>query len=180
MQELRTTTDQCRPAQGSSTKPLTILRVGSWLSAPLVLIALFCGFGYGSARSAETGPEASSTAGTSALELSPEGQAWLDATISSGNFSDLGWPDFSDYSKYVKKFYEFKGNSLWWVKGMEPTAQAKQVIALLLQADQKGLSAEDYDGSRWNYRLARLKPATLHPTEADALKFDLALTVCVM
>ena len=92
----------------------------------------------------------------------------------------MRWPDFSDYSKHVKKFYEFNGNSLWWVKGMEPTAQARQVIALMLQADQKGLSADDYDASRWSDRLARLKPATRQPAEADAVKFDLALTVCAM
>jgi hypothetical protein len=50
----------------------------------------------------------------------------------------------------------------------------------LLNADQKGLSAEDYDGSRWNDRLAKLKPKSQQPTEADAVKFDLALTVCAM
>ena len=54
------------------------------------------------------------------------------------------------------------------------------MIALLLQADQKGLSAEDYDASRWNDRLAKLKPAMRQPMEADAAKFDLALTVCAM
>src|SRR5271165_3187276 len=63
---------------------------------------------------------------------------------------------------------------------MEPTPQARQVIALLLQADQKGLSADDYDGPRWNDRLAKLKPAMRQPTESDAVKFDLALTVCAM
>ncbi|MGO9614155.1 MAG: L,D-transpeptidase family protein [Dissulfurispiraceae bacterium] len=114
------------------------------------------------------------------MDLSSEDQTWLSTAIRRGSFSDLRWPDFSDYSKHVKKFYELNGDSLWWVKGMEPTAQARQVIALLLKADQKGLSAEDYDGSRWNDRLAKLKPATRQPTEADAVKFDLALTVCVM
>jgi murein L,D-transpeptidase YcbB/YkuD len=104
----------------------------------------------------------------------------LHTSISSGNFPDLRWPNFSDYSKHVQKLYEFNGDSLWWVKGMEPTPQAKQVIVLLLQADQKGLSADDYDGPRWNDRLAKLKPATRNPTEADAVKFDLALTVCAM
>jgi murein L,D-transpeptidase YcbB/YkuD len=111
--------------------------------------------------------------------LSAEGQAWLRTTIASGH-SDLRWPDFSDYSKHVKKFYDFSGASLWWVRGTEPTPQARQVIALLLQADQKGLSAADYDGDLWSGRLAKLKPATRQPSEADALKFDLDLTVCVM
>ena len=63
---------------------------------------------------------------------------------------------------------------------MEPTPQALQVIAVMQQAAQKGLSAEDYDGSRWSDRLAKLKPATRQPAEADAVKFDLALTVCAM
>jgi hypothetical protein len=31
---------------------------------------------------------------------------------------------------------------------MQPTGQAQEVIALLLKADQKGLSVEDCDGSR--------------------------------
>jgi murein L,D-transpeptidase YcbB/YkuD len=104
----------------------------------------------------------------------------LRAAINAGNSPDLRWPDFSDYAKHVKKFYDLNGNSFWWIDGMEPTPQARQVIALMLQADQKGLSADDYDGSRWNDRLAKLKPATQQPTEADAVKFDLALTVCAM
>jgi L,D-transpeptidase YcbB len=153
---------------------------GSRPSAWLVLIALFSGFGSNSARSAQTQLAASGGNGGKAPVLSAEGQAWLRSAISSGSFPDLRWPDFSDYNKYVKKFYEFNGGSLWWVKGMEPTAQARQVIALMLQADQKGLSADDYDASRWNDRLARLKPATRQPMEADALKFDLTLTVCAM
>jgi L,D-transpeptidase YcbB len=81
---------------------------------------------------------------------------------------------------HVKKFYEFNGDSFWWVQGMEPTPQARQVIALMLQAEEKGLSADDYDGPRWNDRLGKLKPATPQPTEADAVRFDLALTVCAM
>jgi len=104
----------------------------------------------------------------------------LHAAITSGNFADLRWPDFNDYSKHVQKFYELNGNSLSWVRGMEPTPQAREVIALLLQAEQKGLSADDYDGSKWSDRLNRLKPTTRQPIEADAVRFDLALTVCVM
>lgn len=35
---------------------------------------------------------------------------------------DLRWPDFHDHNV----------DSLWWVKGTEPTEQARHVIALLL------------------------------------------------
>ena len=47
----------------------------------------------------------------------------LREIVTGGRLADLRWPDFSDYSKHVKKFYEFNGGSLWWVKGMEPTVK---------------------------------------------------------
>jgi len=137
--------------------------------AALVLAALLCRLG----AMAQSGSAA-------APGLSAEDQAWLHQAVDSGNSSDLRWPNFADYSQHLKKFYGFNGYSLWWVKNGEPTAQAMQVIATLRQAELKGLSAEDYDGSRWDGRLAKLKPATRLPAEADAVKFDLDLTVCVM
>ena len=111
--------------------------------------------------------------------LSSEGQAWLRAAVRAGR-SDLRWPDFTDYSKHVAKFYESNGYSLWWVRTMEPTPQARQMITLFQDADQKGLSPDDYGGGRWGARLEKLKPATRRPLESDAAKFDLALTVCAM
>ena len=108
----------------------------SRLSAALILTVLLCGSGV--------------TNTARAADLSTDGQAWLRTAVNTGNLPDLRWPDFSDYGKHVQKFYEFNGYSLWWVKGMEPTAQARQAIALMLQADRKGLSADDYDGSRWS------------------------------
>ena len=155
-----------------------ILPSRSRIAAILLLMAISCGCEPRAAISAQTQP--ANSGGTSTQSLSPEGQEWLRAAISGGSLPDLRWPNFSDYSKHVKKFYDLNQDSLWWVQGMEPTAQARQVIALLLQADQKGLSADDYDASQWNDRLAKLKPAIAQPAEADAEKFDLALTVCAM
>ncbi len=117
--------------------------------------------------------------GASGALLSADGQVLLRTAIGSGN-SDLRWPDFSDYAKHVEKFYESNGNSLWWVKDWEPTPQARQMIALLQHADQKGLSPDDYDGPRWSDRLAAFKPATPQASEATAVRFDLELTVCAM
>jgi murein L,D-transpeptidase YcbB/YkuD len=134
----------------------------------------------GSARRVRPQPQNSANRAMLPQQLSPEGQSVLRAIVQAGTLSDLRWPDFSDYQNHVRKFYESYGYSLLWVKGMEPTPEAQQVIALLLQADQKGLSAEDYDGPRWSDRLAKLKPVTDHPTESDAARFDLALTVSVM
>jgi L,D-transpeptidase YcbB len=161
-------------------KQSTTGRHGSRHSALLVVLLLFCGSEQIVARPARDQLATSSNASARGLKLSSEGQTWLHAAINAGSSPDLRWPDFSDYAGHVKKFYDLNGDSFWWVDGMEPTPQARQVIALMLQADQKGLSADDYDGSRWNDRLAKLKPATRQPTEADAVKFDLALTVCAM
>ena len=146
----------------------------------IAIAALLCGPGIGSAGRANKQPENSLKFAAPRREPSADSQATLRAIVQAGNLADLRWPDFSDYEKHVQKFYESYSYSLPWVKGMEPTPQARQAIAVLLQADQKGLSAEDYDGSRWASRLAKLKPAVAKPTEADAVNFDLALTVSVM
>ncbi len=150
------------------------------LLLPLVAIALFWAHATHSAKHASTQSETPANSAAPPQQLSPQGQAALQAIIQSGKLPDLRWPDFSDYVKHLQKFYESNAYSLTWVRGMEPTAQAQQVIAILLQAEQKGLSADDYDGPRWAGRLAKLKPATSQPSEADAMRFDVALTVCAM
>src|SRR6202041_2809419 len=147
---------------------------------PLGAIALLYGHHIGLTANARPRPQASANSAAPPQQLTAAGQAALRAAIDSGNLAQLRWPDFSDYRKLMKEFYDLYGNSLPWVRGMQPTTQAQQVIALLLQADQEGLSAEDYDGPRWTDRLAKLKPAAMQPSEADALQFDVALTVCVM
>ena len=160
-------------------KQSRILRALAFI-LPLVAIALLYGHKVATTAHARTRSETSAQSAVPPQPLSPEGQAALRAAIDSGNLPQLRWPDFSDYRKLLKEFYDSYGNSLPWVRGMQPTAQAQQVIALLLQADQKGLSADDYDGPRWSERLAKLNPAASQPSEADALQFDVALTVCVM
>ncbi|HVP44543.1 MAG TPA: L,D-transpeptidase family protein [Terriglobales bacterium] len=144
----------------------------------LSLIALLLFFGLGSAF-----PGTQSAPGTNAEKaggLSSGAQVWIRETVQQGRFAELRWPDFSDYSKHVNKFYELNGYSLWWTRGQEPTPQARQMIVLLQRSDLKGLSPEDYDGARWQDRLARLKPLAHQASEADAAKFDLALTVSAM
>jgi L,D-transpeptidase YcbB len=159
-----------------------ISRISKGLQLMLPLFAMFLVCTYSIVAARRAGPRSALSAefGAPPQQLSPEGQASLRAIIQAGNLSELRWPDFSDYGKHLQKFYESYAYSLPWVRGMEPTAQAQQVIGVLLKADQEGLSAEDYDGSRWTARLAKLKPATPQPSEADAVRFDAALTVCVM
>jgi murein L,D-transpeptidase YcbB/YkuD len=150
------------------------------LALPIVIIAALCGHAIRStgrvhALSASFAKGAQAT--NTPQQLSPAGQASLHAIIQTPTLPELRWPNFSDYDKHVEKFYESYGYSLPWVSNLQPTAQAQQVIAVLLRAEDKGLSADDYDGSRWADRLAKLKSA---PSEADAVRFDTALTVCLM
>lgn len=147
---------------------------------PVVSIALLCGAGIRLVARARAHSGTATASAVPTQQLSPEGRAALQATISAGNIPELRWPNFSDYSKHLEDFYDSYGYSLPWVRGMEPTPQAQQLIALFLQAEQKGLSPDDYDGPRWSARLAKLKPGSTQPSEADAEQFDVALTVCVM
>jgi murein L,D-transpeptidase YcbB/YkuD len=150
------------------------------LVLPVATVALLWGHGIGAARRAHGQSEISAKSAAPPQQLGAEGQASLRAVIQDGKLGDLRWPDFSDYDKHAQKFYESYGYSLPWVREGKPTAQAQQLIALLSQAEQKGLSAEDYDGPRWRDRMTKLKPDARQPSEADAVRFDVALTVCVM
>lgn len=143
------------------------------------VVALLCGAAIASAKHFQSQSNYASTA-TPPQQISPESRAALQAIIQAGNLPDLRWPNFSDYTKHLQKFYDSYGYSLPWVRGMEPSPQALQIIALIQRAEEKGLTPDDYDAPRWSARLARLKPAAAQPTEADALRFDVALTVCVM
>jgi L,D-transpeptidase YcbB len=145
-----------------------------------VAISLVWGHGIGAARHDRAQSPSAASSAAPPQQLSAEGLASLRAIIQAASAPELRWPDFSDYKAHVQKFYDFYGDAMPWVRGMQPTPQAQQVIAILLSADKKGLSAEDYDGPRWSERLAKLKPAASNPSEADALRFDAALTVCVM
>ncbi|HKM82682.1 MAG TPA: L,D-transpeptidase family protein [Terriglobia bacterium] len=145
----------------------------------LLLLLLMMGCKHGpDAALGSVAPQASSTG--DAEPLGPEGQASLHAILETGNLPDLRWPDFSDYREDVAKFYEGYGDALPWVRGMQATPQAQAMIGVLQSAGEKGLSADDYDGSRWAARLARLKPAARDPKEPDLVSFDVALTVSAM
>jgi murein L,D-transpeptidase YcbB/YkuD len=94
----------------------------------------------------------------------------------AGLLADLRWPDFSDYRQHVQSFYQSSGYALAWVRARHPAPQALSIIDVLQKAANKGLDAEDYDGSRWAARLAHLPAASA----TEVAHFDAALTVCTM
>jgi len=109
--------------------------------------------------------------------LSASGARALQGIVDSGRNADLRWPDFTPYKTDVAKLYETNGYSLLWVQNGRVRPQALAVIALLQNADAKGLDPEDYDGSRWQGRLLKLGQK---PSEQDLGSFDTALTVSAM
>ena len=103
----------------------------------------------------------------------------LRRLAAAGNLSDLHWPDFWNYRVHVHNFYEPTNYALAWTRSHTVTTQAAATIEILRGADSKGLNAEDYDGSRWEARLCRLRDRQ-PPSEEDLSRFDLALTVSVI
>jgi murein L,D-transpeptidase YcbB/YkuD len=104
--------------------------------------------------------------------------AAASAAIDAGRLAGLRWPDFSDYTRWVAGFYDARGGALAWTAAGQPTPQARQVIARLEAAGDKGLHAEDYDGGRWAARVATLEGGRAGVQQvAD---FDVALTVSAM
>jgi L,D-transpeptidase YcbB len=144
--------------------------------------------GTGSSSASRLSAETGLDAPADLYRLSPQATAGMQTLADSGRLPDLRWPDFSDYRQHIKDFYEPAGYGLGWLRaaqGAGPAApqvtpQALAVIALLESADNKGLNAEDYDGTRWPGRLAHLQQTNPPPTEDDLARFDLALTVSLM
>jgi len=96
----------------------------------------------------------------------------------TGTLPDLRWPSFQDRQIEIRKFYDSIGDSLAWTREGEVTPQAVMAIRVLQKAALKGLDPEDYDGSRWEGRLANF---VRHPElPEEVAHFDVALTVSVM
>lgn len=144
------------------------------------VICLVCLFMAGCSPGSTPGNPAATAAKRSVAEpLSPSGQQQLRTIVDSDRLADLQWPDFSDYRKWVKEFYESSSYGLAWTHAGKPTAQARELIAILDDAEEKGLDNRDYDGGRWNGRIKSLDGAAV-PNESTQVKFDVALTVSAM
>ena len=144
------------------------------------VICLVCLFAAGCSPGSTPGNPAATAAKQSVAEpLSPSGQQQLRTIVDSDRLADLQWPDFSDYRKWVKEFYESSSYGLAWTHAGKPTAQARELIAILDDAEEKGLDSREYDGGRWNGRIKSLDGAAV-PNESTQVKFDVALTVSAM
>jgi L,D-transpeptidase YcbB len=103
----------------------------------------------------------------------------LRAIVNRSRLEKLQWPDFSDYGKWVKEFYEAGNYQLEWSRSGKPTAPALAVIGILKEAEKKGLDSNDYDGARWAERQTALEKAK-ESEQSSLVNFDVALTVSAM
>src|ERR1700761_5621797 len=83
--------------------------------------------------------------------------ARINAIAASGRLDDLRWPGFANQRLQVTNFYRPFAYQPAWIRDGQPTAQALALAQILEDAEQEGLSAEDYDASRWSGRIAALK-----------------------
>lgn len=108
--------------------------------------------------------------------LSPQGEQQLRRIIQAGTLRDLRSPNFSRQRSSVKEFYEETGYKLVWSENGKPTEQARELIRVFDDAEQKGLDSKDYDAGRWAERAKALEGGS-GAQEAERVKFDVALTV---
>lgn len=132
-----------------------------WFVTPLVLVG-FC-----ATEVAWGQVQASATQSASAQ---------VRGIFTAGKLEELRWPTFPDVKAQAEVFYK-PSYALAWVSGGKATAAARELIAVLEQAESEGLSEEDYDGPRWAGRLTLLEAKH---TPADEVRFDVALTVSAM
>jgi L,D-transpeptidase YcbB len=109
--------------------------------------------------------------------LNADGAAVLARILDSAHHPDLRWPNFAPYQSDIKDFYTRTGSTLGWVRDRKPTLQAQVMIGLFTSSDDKGLTPEDYDASRWPARLQALQTS---PSDSDLASFDAALTINAM
>lgn len=82
-------------------------------------------------------PTKVATPRSAAGQLGSSSPNFLFATLDSGTFADLRWPDCSDYSRSVSHFYESNNNTLRWFSARRDLA-GKALISIWQCADIKG------------------------------------------
>ena len=109
----------------------------------------------------------------------------VEQVVSSPQLAIMKWSNFSDYQPQVQQFYDDRSFELAWTRDGKPTEAAAALIQLFLHADAKGLNPEDYDGSRWAQRTARLEQILKSKDSSDnaqdvVAQFDAAMTITAM
>ena len=110
--------------------------------------------------------------------------ASVQQVLNSPQLPILKWENYADDQDAVKKFYTDRNFEVAWTRDGKPTVEATALIAMFTNADQKGLSAEDYDASRWPARVQKIEQIASTDSSDNAknlvAQFDVAMTICAM
>lgn len=102
----------------------------------------------------------------------------IRAIVLEARIPSLKWPRFPHYQDELRAFYEPLGYALVWFENGQPRKQVAEILALLKEADKKGLSSEDYDlpwlSSRWQMLQAGSAAAP-----QELARFDVALSLAL-
>jgi murein L,D-transpeptidase YcbB/YkuD len=105
--------------------------------------------------------------------------AAIRSIVEAGQQPLLHRPDFSDRQDSTRQLYQAANFHPLWLRGAKPTSQATEILRVLSEADQRGLSPDDYDAARLREAAAGFA-ATTPPAAGATAAFDTALTVCVL
>lgn len=73
--------------------------------------------------------------------LSADCEASLRNFLNTAEMPDLHWPNFANYQKEAKEFYDAASRTLPWIDQGKPTSQARAIIHSLKNAADKELPA---------------------------------------
>jgi len=114
-----------------------------------------------------------------APELIPDTPAvHIQSLLKEGAHPKLRWGKFPDYKAQLEQLYRQNGLAPLWLHGGKPTPQAQALVASLGEADNKGLSAADYDAEILGQWLGEIGATTANPR--DIASFDVALSLSAM
>ena len=105
--------------------------------------------------------------------------AALRTIVDASNLDALRWPRFADYQYILRGLYEPRAYQPLWLDDERSNAPAREAIAVLQQANTKGLDARDYDVALLDQQMQRLTARGDHAAE-DLARFDVGLSVAVL
>ncbi len=98
------------------------------------------------------------------------------ATPAARMLQSMVLSDASAERQHIRNFYGPIGYQPVWSRNAVPTLQAKAVVAIFENADEKGLRALDYEAGLWSARMSDLGGAV----EAAQARFDMAMTATLI
>ncbi len=103
----------------------------------------------------------------------------IQALLKEGVHHKLHWGQFSDCQGPLEALYQPSGYTPLWTRNGKPTPQARATIAVLGQADDKGLNASDYDAEALRKWLDKISGES-SPSPRELAEFDTALSISLM